>query len=401
MRTRELLRLVRVNTLQNKGKVLLTSLGIIVGTATIVLVTAIGQGAKNEAAAQYSYLSADTVFVNLDYQQMDGNFDTARIEKLTPELLKAIGEENPYLSSLCLRSQNSVKGRIGRNEDYYGTAGVTPQYSQVFSLEFAAGGDFSDEDHESEKKVVVLGGKLAEKQFGGAQQALGQRIRLGDNAFTVVGVLRASGDGLKGIDHDETIYLPWNTMKRCKLDSEYTIPQLTAKVTQLANVKRAMQRMNSTLRYYMDSAYFYKVEDAGSRIETATRSARTMSTLLVSVALIVLTVGGIGIMNVLFVTIKDRTREIGVLKALGTPARTILLQFLLESVSIGVVGGLLGLLASAAALWGMRFSDMPLAPSAAGALTAFVFAVITSAVFGFYPAYKASGLKPVEALSYE
>lgn len=264
MRTRELLRLVRVNTLQNKGKVLLTSLGIIVGTATIVLVTAIGQGAKNEAAAQYSYLSADTVFVNLDYQQMDGNFDTARIEKLTPELLKAIGEENPYLSSLCLRSQNSVKGRIGRNEDYYGTAGVTPQYSQVFSLEFAAGGDFSDEDHESEKKVVALGGKLAEKQFGGAQQALGQRIRLGDNAFTVVGVLRASGDGLKGIDHDETIYLPWNTMKRCKLDSEYTIPQLTAKVTQLANVKRAMQRMNSTLRYYMDSAYFYKVEDAGS-----------------------------------------------------------------------------------------------------------------------------------------
>ena len=145
----------------------------------------------------------------------------------------------------------------------------------------------------------------------------------------------------------------------------------------------------------------YKIEDAGSRIETATQSARTMSMLLISVAMIVLTVGGIGIMNVLFVTIKDRTREIGVLKALGAQSKMILMQFLLESVSIGVIGGILGLICSVVGVWALNFTGMPLAPSLQGAAIAFVFAVLTSAAFGFYPAWKASGLKPVDALSFE
>ncbi|MEG1745094.1 MAG: FtsX-like permease family protein, partial [Ruthenibacterium sp.] len=193
----------------------------------------------------------------------------------------------------------------------------------------------------------------------------------------------------------------YKTMLQHKMNTDYSVPQITAKVNSLKNVKKAMQRIQSSLDYYMEHSASYVVEDAGSRIESATKSARTMSMLLVSVAMIVLTVGGIGIMNVLFVTIKERTREIGVLKALGSPAKDILLQFLLESVSIGVIGGILGILVSGIGLWLMQYSDMPLAPSVQGAGIAFLFAVLTSAVFGFYPAYKASQLKPVDALSYE
>ncbi|MEG2843039.1 MAG: FtsX-like permease family protein, partial [Ruthenibacterium sp.] len=152
---------------------------------------------------------------------------------------------------------------------------------------------------------------------------------------------------------------------------------------------------------YLENSSFYVVEDAGSRIDTATKSARTMSMLLISVALIVLTVGGIGIMNVLFVTIKERTREIGVLKALGCPAKEILMQFLLESVFIGVIGGVAGIMVSGIGLWLMQYFEMPLAPSLQGVCIAFLFAVFTSAAFGFYPAYQASRLKPVDALSYE
>lgn len=159
--------------------------------------------------------------------------------------------------------------------------------------------------------------------------------------------------------------------------------------------------MQSSLDYFLENSSVYTVEDAGNRIETATKSACTMSMLLVSVALIVLTLGGIGIMNVLFVTVKERTKEIGILKALGSPAKDILIQFLLESVSIGVVGGIVGVAVSGVGLWLMQYSTMPVAPSVQGMCVAFLFAVLTSAVFGFYPAYKASQLKPVEALSYE
>lgn len=401
MRLDELLRLVRINTLQNKGKVLLTSLGIIVGTATIVLVTAIGQGAKKDAEAQYSGLSADTIFVNLDYQQLNDSFDTSGVEPITPEIMESIREENPYLSAICLRNENAAQARVGRKEDYLSVAGVTEGYSEVFTLSIEYGTDFSPDDFENGARVAVIGGKAAEKYFGDSADAVGQRIKLKDDMFTVIGVIKSSGDGLQGISHDDSVYIPYNAMLESGIGDKSSLPQLAAKAASIRQVDSAIRRMQSSLQYYLQSPQYYRIEDAGSRIETATRSARTMSMLLVSVAMIVLTVGGIGIMNVLFVTIKDRTREIGVLKALGAPSRMILLQFLLESVSIGAVGGALGLACSAVGLWLLRFSGMPLAPSVPGAGVAFLFALITSAVFGFYPAYKASQLKPVDALSYE
>lgn len=401
MKKSELIRLVWINTLQNKFKVLLTSLGIIVGTATIVLVIAIGQGAKNDAEEQYSGLSADTLFINLDYKQLNGNFDTSKLEKLDKSLMEHIFEENFHLKSICLRNEMMQEVRAGKVKEYASIAGVTENYSDVFSLEFAEGNDFTQADFEDEAKVAVIGFGLAEKYFGDAGQAVGQRIKVGDVSLEIIGVLARNGDGLQGVMHDSTIYLPYETMLKNKLDDEFSLPQITAKVNSIKDVKKAMQQMRGTMDYYMASSSSYAVEDAGSRIESATRSARTMSMLLVSVALIVLTVGGIGIMNVLFVTIKERTKEIGVWKALGSPDKDILVQFLLESLSIGVVGGFIGLLVSGVGLALMRYTDLPIAPSAGAFVIAFIFAILTSGVFGFYPAYKASQLKPVDALSYE
>ena len=163
-----------------------------------------------------------------------------------------------------------------------------------------------------------------------------------------------------------------------------------------------MAEIKSTVNYYMNDGDKYLVEDAGSRIEAATESAKTMKLLLISVAAIVFAVGGIGIMNVLFATIRERTKEIGILKALGMKRADILLQFLLESVAIGVFGGAAGAVLSFGAIPLIeKYTDIPVSPSFQGIAAAFIFAVVTGTLFGFYPAYKASKLIPVDALNVE
>ena len=166
-------------------------------------------------------------------------------------------------------------------------------------------------------------------------------------------------------------------------------------------IEKAKARLKSTLDYLLEDSTMYAVEDAGSRIDAALESARTMKMLLISVAAIVFLVGGIGIMNVLFVSVKERTREIGILKAIGTSRFDILMQFLLESMGIGLFGGIIGVALSYAAMPLMKITDIAVSPSVGGQVAAMVFAVSTAAIFGFYPAYKASVLKPIDALNYE
>lgn len=401
MKSIELLRMVWINMMQNKFKVILTSLGIIVGTMTIVLVIAIGQGAEQQAAAQFSGLSADTIYVNLNYAAMGGEFDFTKIERLTEENLNQIKEESTALSDIYLRAETTKEVGIGRQKEYLSIVGVTEGYADVSNLLFSMGSDFSIDDLEEGTNVAVIGNGIVEKYFTSEADALGQKIKIGEDRYEIIGVLQRNEDGLQGMNHDNSIYIPYTTVKENKILDDMVIPQIVGKAKKLNMVKLAKKEIESTLDYYLNDSDLYIVEDAGSRIDAATQSARTMKLLLVSVATIVLIVGGIGIMNVLFVTIKERTKEIGVLKALGSTSKDIMLQFLLESVSIGVFGGAVGIILSLGAMNFMVYTDLPIAQSIEGKVIAFIFAVLTSTVFGFYPAYKASQLRPVEALSYE
>ena len=162
-----------------------------------------------------------------------------------------------------------------------------------------------------------------------------------------------------------------------------------------------MAEIKDTLNYILEDGSVYELSDAGSRIEAATKSAKTMNLLLMSVATIVFVVGGIGIMNVLFVSVKERTKEIGILKALGSSKKDIMLQFLLESVIISLFGGIVGVLISNYLMPLMKYTDVPVSSSLSGKIIALAFALVTGTVFGLYPAYKAAQLKPIEALNYE
>ncbi len=399
MKLLEMLRIVMINILQNKVKVMLTSIGIIVGSVTIVMVIAIGRGGEEEVKAQFSGLSAETVYVNLDYMKI-GNKDFSEIPKLTQDLMEQMMDESQTLKGIYLRGDAYSEVTLNGKTEYISVTGVTEGYSLVSNLETAYGENISEFDVEEMTSVAVIGEGIAKKYYPNVEEAIGSTIRIGDKAFTIIGILERKGDGLQGLSADDTIFIPFTTAEQSILN-EYTMPQIVALSKDLSTVKFSMKEMKSTLNYVLDDGSYYTLEDAGSRIEAATQSAGTMNMLLIAMATIVVIVGGIGIMNVLFLSIKERTKEIGILKALGSSKEEILLQFLFESVIISTFGGIMGVLLSYLLMPLMKYTNTPVSPSIEGQIISIIFAMITGTLFGLYPAYKASQLKPIEALSYE
>lgn len=398
MRISENLRMIGINLVQNKSKVLLTSLGIIIGTLTIIMVIAIGRGGEEQIARQYTNMSAETVYVNVSFGQ---DIDMTSIPRLKPEHIDTILDENPYLKDMYLRSTTTQEVVISREKKQMNLAGVTGGYGEISNLPIETGADFSDADLEEGNRVVVLGADIAKENFGSPEDAVGESIQIGGHSYEVIGVLKKKSEGLQGLSPDVTVFLPYQTAQEDELFGDYSFPQAVGLANNTGVIEKAKAWLKSTLDYLLEDSTMYAVEDAGSRIDAALESARTMKMLLISVAAIVFLVGGIGIMNVLFVSVKERTREIGILKAIGTSKHDILLQFLLESMGIGLFGGIVGVILSYGAMPLMRLTDIAVVPSIGGQVAALVFAISTAAIFGFYPAYKASELKPIDALNYE
>lgn len=400
MRLSEIFYISMINMMENKFRLLLTALGIIVGTITIILVIAIGRGGEQEAARQFSDLSADTIYVNLDYTALGTGKDITEVEKLTPELLDHIMRESTALHGIYLRSSVFQELTYHTTKQSASLVGVTSGYAEISNLSMEQGTDFGEADFEDGRRVAVMGSKLAEKLFG-SEGAVGKYVKLGNARYQIIGLLRRSEDGLHGVDTDSSMFIPYSALEKDGLLSPYATTQAVGKAFGIREVERAKKEIISTLNYYMDQAGVYTVSDAGTRIEAATASATTMKLLLVSVAGIVFVVGGIGIMNVMFVTVKERTKEIGILKALGAQETDILLQFLLESFCIGGFAAAAGIFLSFPAIAMAALTEIPVSPSWDGKLVAGLFAVVTSTLFGFYPAYKASRLMPVQALAEE
>ncbi|MBO0475483.1 ABC transporter permease [Vagococcus sp. DIV0080] len=395
MKLVETIRMILINLIQNKYKVLLTSLGIIIGTLTIVLVIAIGQGGEKQIADQFKNMSAETIYVN--YQPI------AQPKKDEPKMglneIELIKEENPYIKDIYLRSLfNSDVSVQGKKENQMITA-VSSGYSDVSNYQIEVGRDFSDDDYQSEKKVLVIGYSMAEKLFKTPEKALTGKVQMNGNLYEVIGVLKKTSEGLQGVSPDDTLFIPYETAQKEKLLSAESFPQAVALANNQKDLEKAKQRIQSSLDYVFDDSSVYEVEDAGSRIEAAMASATTMKVLLLSMSIIVFLVGGIGIMNVLFVSVKERTKEIGILKAIGTTRKDILFLFLLESIGIGIFGGSIGVILSFVAIPILEKSNIPTFATWEGKVVAFLFAVLTATIFGFYPAYKASKLKPIEALT--
>ena len=466
MKLSEILRLVWINLIQNKFKVVLTSIGIVVGAATIVMVIAIGRGGQMDVADQFKNLNAGAIDISYE-QSTDSSSSNSKGSSKSGSTNKSSGENSeskgnqggpggfgggqwmpqmpgggmqgggfggfmaggnnnndsskinqekitlseddmddlktflPGISDITISytTKSEVDGGDLDEAESYTIAGVKNNYASMSNLTMAAGSFIESSNETNKEKVCVLGYSVAKEIFGSVEDAYDSTIYIDNRAYVVNGVISEVGTVSSVISPDDSIFIPYNTGVKYIVgtDANSTITVIASDVD---NVDNVMENIQSVLAENYPNAEF-TITDAGSKMEAASESNNTLTTLLIAMAAIVFIVGGIGIMNVLFVSVKERTKEIGILKAIGCIQKDILIEFLMEACFISILGGILGVLLSFGITPIVEYFDVRVELSVAGAVLAVVFAIFTGTVFGFYPALKASKLVPVEALNEE
>ncbi len=316
--------------------------------------------------------------------------DVNDLELFVPGISKA---------TISYTAQVSVEGGNLIEAATYTAAGVYESYFTVSNLKMAAGEFLTDQQNDLQSRVCVLGSQAAKALYGSAADAEGQILYLDDRAYTIVGVLASSSTVSANITPDESIFIPYQTGIKYITGTDID-PVITVISEDVNAVSDVIADVSAVLTEKYSTAEF-TFADAGSKMEAAESSNETLTLLLTAMAVIVFLVGGIGIMNVLFVSVRERTSEIGILKAIGASRSDILFEFLFESAAVSLIGGVLGVALSFAVTPLVEYYGIRVEANAAAWAAALLFSVLTGTIFGFYPAWQASRLVPVEALNAE
>ena len=388
----------------NKVRSFLTTLGIIIGVAAVISLVSITGGAKNMIEGQLASLGANSLVVNSGKRTKSGKtLVTGNVKPLTGKDVDTIGslESVKYASAISNTTANIVSGN--RNV-FTAVIGVGKDFIFINDW-FPERGTFFNELDVRETALVCVLGKTVKENLFGSQDPVGKSVRIGKYTYRVIGVMSPIGPTPSGKDQDDIVLLPYTSVQK-RLVGSKSLNKITIFVDPAYDLAYAQTEIEKTLRRQhgikgeMEDDFFVRTQQ--TQINTIKNVSRILTVLLGSIASISLVVGGIGIMNIMLVSVGERTREIGIRLAVGAKEKNILVQFLIESVLLSLVGGAIGTamgiliskVASAITGWPTQISILSI-------IVAFIFSALVGIVFGIYPAKKAAALNPIEALRYE
>ncbi|MTK13798.1 MAG: FtsX-like permease family protein [Clostridiaceae bacterium] len=390
MKFTSIMKMAFFSILSNKMRSLLTMLGIIIGISSVIVLVGMGEGTKQKVASQIEKLGTNLITVNIV-----GNRNQAVSTSELEELKKKPGVKD--IAPVLNQGNINIKG--GDKTATTTMEASTPNYSTIRKLDVDSGRFIEQNDLDNRFKVAVIGVTVADELFG-SRNVVGETININGYNFNIIGVLQAQG-GSGGNSGDDRIIVPLTTAQRILKSRD--IRTFYIEASDKDSVSEAMGYLQLFLnKKYNNDTKSYRIFDQTSLLETSNQANDSMTTMLSGIAGISLVVGGIGIMNIMLVSVIERTKEIGIRKAIGAKRENILTQFLIEAGSISGIGGMLGVLFGYAfAYIGNNYLKMDITISNNVVAVAFLFSVLVGIVFGMYPANKASKLNPIEALRFE
>ncbi len=390
----------------NKMRCFLTMLGVIIGVGAVIAMLAIGQGSKDSIRAQISEMGSNMIMIFPGGERRGGVRQSSDdMQTLKPSDYEAIKAQATTIANMTPEVSGSGQWVNGNNNYPSQAQGVNTEFLDIRQRKVASGEMFTEADVKSAAKVCVLGQTIVDNLFPDGTDPVGKVVRFGKIPLTVVGVLEKKGYNTMGQDQDDIALLPYTTVMKRILATDYLMGIQASAIDEdrseetIAEITEILRSQHKLREEDEDNFTIRSMQELAEMISS---TSSMLTVLLAAVAGISLLVGGIGIMNIMIVSVTERTREIGLRMSIGATGRDIMMQFLIEAIIISVTGGILGILLGALASWGVSFfAHWPVTISASSVILSFLVCTIIGIIFGFYPAAKASNLDPIEAIRYE